>query len=175
MRDYIICKEDYMAYSTFGTGKWHTYRGENASLPIFERKDLNNAQFVVNGLKTFTYEEIKLKGVPTCVGDVRRLVKQGQFGEIYREVFHDIDEDYFTESDFGLLGSYMDQFLKEIYDIKNPKGTKSIVVSSNTKEATLSKKTALKEKQKDLKAQIKQMKDELLASKEVLQVSAIVF
>lgn len=149
-----------MAYSTLATSKWHTYRGENPDLPLMERKNPLKSVFIINGIKNFSYEEIKMRGVDACIGDVRKIVKDGQLGNIYREAFTDVDEQYFTDSDYGLLAAYFDQFLKDVYMTINPKvNEKPAVFATERKEA-------LVQKQVNLTQQIKDLQEELAKSKQ---------
>jgi hypothetical protein len=153
-----------MAYCTFATGKWNCFRGENAALPLLERKLPEKAMFVVNGVRTFSYEEIKLRGVDACIGEIRRLIKDNRLGKLYREAFGDVDEQYFTENDFGLLASYFDQFMKDVYSIMNPKvDAKAPVFGAGTPQE---RKSQLAKKQVDLSRQIQDLKEELKKSED---------
>ena len=145
-----------MAYATLSTSKWNCLRGENEALPIFERKDPKEALFIVNGIKTFTYKDIKLRGVNACISDVKRVIKERKLGQIYTQSFNDIDESYFTDSDFGMLAAYFDQFMKDIYTILNPNNMKVQNIVTRAE-----KKTQLEQKKVDLNKQIKEMQEEL--------------
>jgi len=149
-------------YSTFAVSKWSCYRGENDSLPIMERKNPLKSLFVVNGLKTFNYEEIKMRGVESCIDDIKRLIKAGQFGKIYRDTFHDIDEQYFNEADYGLLSSYFDQFMKDVFLILHPSKKEKVMVFATA----TAKKSALQQKQVDLNKQIQELQAEVKKSKQ---------
>lgn len=147
-----------MAYSTFGTSKFHCYRSENQELPLLERKKPEESLFVVNGLKTFTFKEIKLRGVEACLGDIRRLIKAGQIGKVYQDTFHNVDDQYFTENDYGMLAAYFDQFMKEVYSILHPKLEPSKVITNPT---PTEKKEVLNQKKIDLQEQIAELQKEI--------------
>jgi len=156
-----------MPYATFALGKWSVYRGENETLPLLERKKLIKSVLVINGIKNFSYEDIRIRGVDACIGDVKRVIKAGQFGKIYRELFVDIDDQYFMDNDYTLLATYFDQFMKEVNEGLNPKPAKKAAVyrASTTQE----KKGQLDKQKIDLTKQIADMKEELRKNKEEIK------
>jgi hypothetical protein len=147
-----------MSYSTFGTSKFNCYRSENQELPLLERKKPEESLFVINGLKTFTFKEIKLRGIEACIGDIRRLIKAGQVGKVYQDTFHNVDDQYFTENDYGMLSAYFDQFMKEVYSILHPKLEPA---KSTTNLTPPERKKVLSQKKIDLKKQIEELQKDL--------------
>jgi hypothetical protein len=153
-----------MPYATFSIGKWSVYRGENETLPLLERKKLTKAVLVINGIKNFSYETIKIRGVEACIGDVKQIIKHGQFGKIYRELFVDIDDQYFTDNDYDLLASYFDQFMKEVDEGLNPKPKQKTAIYGAS--VVREKKEQLVQKKVDLTKSIADMKEELKRTEE---------
>lgn len=153
-----------MPYSTFAVSKWNCYRGENDKLPLMERKQLTKAMFVVNGIKSFSYEEIKLRGVDACIGEVRKIIKERKFGNLYREFLMDVDDQYFTDNDYGMLSSYFDQFMKEIHLELNSAPIKKDI--PKVKESPSERKSEIMKHQIDLKEKIKELQEELHKDRE---------
>jgi flagellar capping protein FliD len=152
-----------MAYASFGTSKWHCFRDENKELPLLERKNPVKSIFVVSGAKSFSYEDIKLRGVNSCVGDIKRIIKEGKLGPQYKEFFIEVDDQYFSNSDYDMLTAYFNQFMKEIYETLNPviKKTPIFGVSS-----IVEKKAQIEKKRTDLTKQIEDMQKELKQTEE---------
>ena len=155
-----------MAYSTFSISKWSCFRGENETLPLLERKDPTKSVFVINGVKNFSYEDIKLRGVDACIADVKRIIKEGRLGKIYHEMFTDVDDQYFSENDYGMLASYFDQFMKYIYTILHSTGTLRSKPIPPIPPTNAEKKAILEKKKIDLKQQIKELQEEVKKTKE---------